>query len=414
MKIRILIAVFFIIAVLPSGIAQIESYPDMGIVIGDSDDNSPPPNTKPNQIRFWSDGAAEAFDIATNADGNLAFYNNGDSEIMAFFHDDLEQLFIIGNDGNDDEGIYGDDALAFVDDFGDRVRLDYNGLSQINSDSWQSSLLGYQGNGGQLSLFTGQNGNPIARLGSTSANSGVGQLEIFDNNEVKVDVDANGGAGRMTLDGDNNTVNVGVWNNGPNHGWINIRDDNGTVQISMYSNSLTDRGVVECDDVIASVKNFRMPHPEDDTKDLYYACVEGPEAGAYDRGTATLENGEAFIPYSDHYSIVANANTTTIQLTPLHWDTYGLAVINKTDMGFYVRELKGGKGNFSFDWEVKSVRKGYENYKVYRPKSYLAGGPSDTNIKRSETTAIVAERAIKKGRNLKNRKVVKGDTEFKQ
>ena len=46
-----------------------------------------------------------------------------------------------------------------------------------------------------------------------------------------------------------------------------------------------------------------------------------------------------------------------------------LAVIEKSDNGFKVKELKGGEGNFEFDWEVKCIRKGYENFEVIRDKS---------------------------------------------
>jgi hypothetical protein len=46
----------------------------------------------------------------------------------------------------------------------------------------------------------------------------------------------------------------------------------------------------------------------------------------------------------------------------------GLAVVEKTEKGFKVKELMKGKGNYQFDWEVKGVRKGYEDYKVVRDK----------------------------------------------
>ena len=132
-------------------------------------------------------------------------------------------------------------------------------------------------------------------------------------------------------------------------------------------------GYIEADlitakEIQADVKNFTMPHPLDPSKSIVYACIEGPEAAAYERGTAKLINGEAFIPYSDHFALVINAQTLTVHVTPLFDDTFGLAVVEKTEKGFKVRELKGGKGNFSFDWEAKAVRKGYENYQAVRPK----------------------------------------------
>lgn len=48
-------------------------------------------------------------------------------------------------------------------------------------------------------------------------------------------------------------------------------------------------------------------------------------------------------------------------LTPLAADSKGIAVINKSAGGFTAKELFEGKGNYEFDYEVKGIRKGYEN-----------------------------------------------------
>jgi len=121
--------------------------------------------------------------------------------------------------------------------------------------------------------------------------------------------------------------------------------------------------------VFADQKNFRMDHPEDPDKEIWYTSLEGPEAAAYERGTAQLADGEVFVPFSEHFRLVANAKTMTVHLTPLSADTYGLAVVEKTEKGFKVKELRQGKGNFKFDWEVKCVRKGHEDFKPVRDKS---------------------------------------------
>ncbi|MBK9109060.1 MAG: hypothetical protein IPM92_12025 [Saprospiraceae bacterium] len=118
----------------------------------------------------------------------------------------------------------------------------------------------------------------------------------------------------------------------------------------------------------ANVKNFSMDHPNDPSKEIWYACVEGPEAAAYERGSIQLVNGEAYVPFSEHFELVINPATMTIQLTPGSADSEGLAVVEKTSKGFRVKELRKGQGNYSFDWEAKGVRKGYEDYKVVRIK----------------------------------------------
>ncbi|MCB9343314.1 MAG: hypothetical protein H6576_06435 [Lewinellaceae bacterium] len=121
--------------------------------------------------------------------------------------------------------------------------------------------------------------------------------------------------------------------------------------------------------VFADLKPFRMDHPEQPGKEIWYVAIEGPEAAAYTRGTATLVNGEAFVPFPDHFRNVANPETLTAIVTPLSTDTYGLAVVEKTAEGIRVKELKAGTGSFEFDWEVKGVRKGHENFQVIRDKT---------------------------------------------
>lgn len=118
--------------------------------------------------------------------------------------------------------------------------------------------------------------------------------------------------------------------------------------------------------VSAPLKNFNMEHPEDPNKRIWYACIEGPEAAAYERGTVQLVNGEAFIPFSDHFKLVINPETMTVNLTPNSAESLGLAVVEKTATGIKVKELHKGTGNYTIDWEAKAVRKGYEDYRVIR------------------------------------------------
>jgi len=129
--------------------------------------------------------------------------------------------------------------------------------------------------------------------------------------------------------------------------------------------------------VVADVKSFRMPYPGKADTDIVYAAIEGPEAAAYVRGTAHLVNGEAAINLPEHFASVASNQGLTVQLTPSSSKSLGLAVEEKSTKRIVVRELMGGKGNYDFDWEVKCVRKGYENYRVIRPHKDLAIGLID-------------------------------------
>lgn len=118
--------------------------------------------------------------------------------------------------------------------------------------------------------------------------------------------------------------------------------------------------------VQADVKNFVQPDPDSIDRDIVYASVEGPEAAAYVRGTATLVNGVAVVKLPRHFQNVATSNGMTVQLTPLSRSSRGLAVMRKSKNEFSVGELMDGHGNYAFDWEVKAVRRGFTDYKVYR------------------------------------------------
>jgi hypothetical protein len=73
--------------------------------------------------------------------------------------------------------------------------------------------------------------------------------------------------------------------------------------------------------VFANLKSFRVAHPSQPDTDIVYACIEGPEAAAYVRGTGRLVNGEARIPLPDHFISVANPETLTVYITPLSADS---------------------------------------------------------------------------------------------
>ncbi|HMW40425.1 MAG TPA: hypothetical protein PKN57_12500 [Saprospiraceae bacterium] len=148
----------------------------------------------------------------------------------------------------------------------------------------------------------------------------------------------------------------------------------GTLIGGMYRNA-SGQSVVQ-----ANIKNFVMDHPTDPTKEIWYACVEGPEAAAYNRGTATLVNGEAYIKFSDDFHVILNPSTLTVNLTPLSAESEGLAVVERNADGFKVRELHKGKGNYKFDWQATAVRKGYEDFKAVRTKgieTVTISGPND-------------------------------------
>ena len=152
---------------------------------------------------------------------------------------------------------------------------------------------------------------------------------------------------------------------------MGTNSDGGFVQIYNNSNILRAGMRINASglgEFFGDVKNFRIDHPTQPENEIWYASLEGPEAAAYVRGTATLVNGEVSIEFDEHFQLVSNPESMTVILTPLSADSKGLAVVEKTETGISVKELFSGKGNYSFDWEVKCVRRGHENFQVIRPK----------------------------------------------
>jgi len=193
----------------------------------------------------------------------------------------------------------------------------------------------------------------------------VGGIYLYNGNKVLYQMGFTGGTNQLaggvvtTFSGLQRTF-VGTYSaSGGGAGLIELYDHFGQRSVRIDG---------ETGMIAGRTKSFIVIYPLDDTKDIVYTSLEGPEAAAYFRGTTNLKNGNAFIEYPEHFRLLINSKTITVNLTPLSAESKGLAVINKTDSGLEVKELFQGNGNYEFDYEVKGVRKGYEDYKVIRDK----------------------------------------------
>jgi hypothetical protein len=101
---------------------------------------------------------------------------------------------------------------------------------------------------------------------------------------------------------------------------------------------------------VATNQGDRLMYSSESTKNIFT-----------DQGTAMLVNGRAVITIDPLYAQTVNLSQPyQVFVTPGSADTAGLAVINKTNVSFEVVELNKGTGNFSFDWRIDALRKGYE------------------------------------------------------
>jgi collagen triple helix repeat protein len=245
------------------------------------------------------------------------------------------------------------------------LQLFKSGQEKVKLDaSTNAGIFQTKGAAGQLNTYISyqsgdQNGGTVAtyNMGSIRTaligDQGTGVIRTFDSN-LLYNVD-------MTSLGSNT-----------HHGYISVNDFNGFPQAGAYVDA-GGQGII-----FGDTKNFRMPHPEKAGKEIWYASIEGPEAAAYVRGTATLVNGKATIEFPGHFGHVANPTTMTVMMTPLSPESKGLCVLEKIQSGFTVQELWNGKGNYDFDWEVKCMRKGYEDYQVVRDEREAA--PASTPL----------------------------------
>ncbi len=245
---------------------------------------------------------------------------------------------------------------------GGTVQMGHNSIV-INSETGDkkvelTTLAGYPGWIGTYGPNTST--NTVLGFVSGSANNGsIGVLDQNSNFVAGMQVSSLG-VGVLEAEGPNGNLNflVTALSGYPNNGVAAVYDENNNWQARMYVNS-SPQGVIEAD-----IKNFRMAHPNIPGIDIVYTCVVGPEVAAYVRGTATLSNGNAVIEFPEHFQIVASEISLTVQITPLSADSQGLAVTEKSSNGFEVKELFDGTGNYSFDWEAKCIRKGYEDFQV--------------------------------------------------
>jgi hypothetical protein len=139
---------------------------------------------------------------------------------------------------------------------------------------------------------------------------------------------------------------------------------------SEYEVTFWDDVYVGDDFMVGGAKSFVQEDPVDPSKAIVYACLEGPEAGTYQRGTAQLTAGRATIELPDHFAKVTADQGLTVQLTPVgEW--LDLYVVEKSPDRIVVAEASGREG--SFDYLIQGVRKGYENYQVVRGREEIPG-----------------------------------------
>lgn len=297
-----------------------------------------------------------SFDIDNNHVSFTDNFTNGEFSHwiplqIQFFEDDLSR-----------ESTFASNLLQFVNTATNATTFLENGalkIQEVGGNPFPEDKMSLTKD--ELRFINGASWNVLRAMVD---GGGAGKFNIYNSSGAnRMEMGVFSDRGTLRVYGNDGSLNAGISAfNGSNRGYIFVSPTAFTAAAGMYIDG-SDQGIL-----FADIKNFRMAHPSEEDTEIWYASIEGPEVAAYDRGTAQLKNGEAFVSFKDHFIVVASTDQMTVTVTPLEWDTYGLAVVEKTREGFRVKELKGGSGNFEFDWEVKCVRTGKQDYEVVRQR----------------------------------------------
>lgn len=331
-------------------------------------DNNSIAYTGTAEIRNNSGNSSLLLGTNSTASGQAAFLNqNAGSVAHASYADGESGFFSYAQDEKLSHWLGTDDETG-------------DGFLQLRSNNQISLLLRSLDNTANLSM-RGPNGNNNILLTNLSSSKNAGFIATGDSEgqtKAAIYVSENE-AGKMYTRGPNGNTNIFLNNlaSNANHGYLTVNDAQGDDKAGAYVNA-SGQGVL-----FADVKNFRTEHPALEDHDIVYASLEGPEAAAYMRGTAKLVDGKAEIQFPEHFKYIISTQTSTVMLTPLSPKSKGLSVLQKSNDGFSVVELWEGKGNYEFDWEVKAIRQGFENYQVVR-KHDLDYRPAGISPRESE------------------------------
>jgi hypothetical protein len=101
-----------------------------------------------------------------------------------------------------------------------------------------------------------------------------------------------------------------------------------------------------------TTKTFVINHPKDESKYLVHACLEGPEAGVYYRGTGTIADLESsvVVELPDYVDVLAT--DLTVQVTPIY--NGAVRVLNASCVSNNKFTVYGDSGDFW--WHVYGRR----------------------------------------------------------
>jgi hypothetical protein len=132
------------------------------------------------------------------------------------------------------------------------------------------------------------------------------------------------------------------------------------------------KGGISC----TGTKAFVIPHPLDDTKDLWHSCLEGPENGVYYRGEVVTSNGIAEVTLPDYFESLTFPEDRSVQLTQVFETGAVLTMLAASRVVDGKFTVQSSAPVATVAWEVKAVRKiGVERLQVAQAKREPAPAP---------------------------------------
>lgn len=93
-----------------------------------------------------------------------------------------------------------------------------------------------------------------------------------------------------------------------------------------------------------------------------YSDTDNSEQFAFDRGTASIVDGEAEIYFSNRFQLMANPSSISLGISVWDIDPKQLVILEITSYGFKIKDLKATNGSrHQFEWEAKAICKGFES-----------------------------------------------------
>jgi hypothetical protein len=319
-----------------------ECYTERMQVMLDPDDNPP-------RVSY--------IDFKMNKDGDIVHEGIGNTIGITTTADEIKECNNIPAGGTFEQRVKQNGETAINQGIDGSLRF-----NEVNGNNGVSSA-------GNL-VFNNEDGDPVAASAVASSGAGIlnaagaggspplsrnGNMTAFPNTQhftaggVQLSMGINSDfAGNISVYNNGSpNLNLGTLQGIPDAGSI-VGYDQGAPKWYLYTQDGVSKLLI---DMIQSTV-LSPNHNED----LAYGVLAGPEQAAYERGTATLVDGEVFVSCADHFAGIADPNSMTVTVTPLSAESLGLAIVEKSGQGFKVKELYKGKGNYSFDYMVMCKR----------------------------------------------------------